>query len=198
MNPRWRFTIYEVLTPMSRIGRKPIPVPSDVTVELKDGVVQVKGPKGDLSFKRPPEIIVEHDKDAKELRVSRKSDARHERALHGMTRAMINNMVVGVREPFVKKLEIQGVGYNAALVGQSLRLQVGFANAILVPIPKGVTCQVVDPTHVTVSSPDRHAVGQFAADVRKVRPPEPYKGKGVRYEGEQVRRKAGKSAAGGK
>jgi large subunit ribosomal protein L6 len=183
---------------MSRIGKKPIPVPNGVSVEQQDGVVKVKGPKGELTFNRPAGITVEFDSAAKEIRVGRPNDQRQFRALHGMTRAMLNNMVAGVQKPFEKKLEIQGVGYNAQLSGTNLRLQVGFANTITLQVPKGVTCTVADPTHITVSSPDRHAVGQFAADIRRVRPPEPYKGKGIRYEGEAVRRKAGKAAAGGK
>jgi len=183
---------------MSRIGKQPIPVPNGVTVELNGPAVKVKGPKGELSFQRPAAIGIEYDAASKELRVSRPDDARKSRALHGLTRALVNNMVQGVQKPFEKKLEIQGVGYNAQLIGTNLRLQVGFANSILVPVPKGVTVTVTDPTHITVSGADKHAVGQFAADVRKVRPPEPYKGKGIRYEGEQVRRKAGKAAGAGK
>ena len=183
---------------MSRIGKKPVAVPNGVSVEIKDDVVKVKGPKGELTFNRPASIAVEYDEAAKELRFSRPNDQRQNRALHGMTRAMLNNMVAGVQKPFEKKLEIQGVGYNAALAGTSVKLQVGFANTIMLPVPKGVTVQIPDPTHITVSSPDRHAVGQFAADIRRVRPPEPYKGKGIRYEGEVVRRKAGKAGAGGK
>ncbi len=183
---------------MSRIGKKPVVVPDSVTVEIDGSAINVKGPKGELSFVRPVGISVEFDKDAKEIRVSRPDDQRESRALHGMTRSMINNMVNGVQTPFEKKLEIQGVGYNANLQGTNLRLQVGFANTIVLDVPKGVTCTLPDATHITVSGPDRHAVGQFAADIRRVRPPEPYKGKGIRYEGEQVRRKAGKAAAGGK
>jgi large subunit ribosomal protein L6 len=183
---------------MSRIGKKPVTIPDGVAIDVTGSAVKVKGPKGELTFSRPPGITIEYDKGAKEIRVARPNDQRQNRALHGMTRAMINNMVSGVQKPFEKKLEIQGVGYNAALAGTNLRLQVGFANTIILPVPKGVTCTVTDPTHITVSGPDRHAVGQFAADIRRVRPPEPYKGKGIRYEGEQVRRKAGKAAAGGK
>jgi large subunit ribosomal protein L6 len=183
---------------MSRIGKKPVPVPAGVTVEIQDDAVKVKGPKGELTFNRPPGITIDFDKESSEIRVGRPNDQRQNRALHGMTRAMLNNMVNGVQKPFEKKLEIQGVGYNAALAGTNVRLQVGFANTILVPVPKGVTVQIPDPTHITVTSPDRHAVGQFAANIRRVRPPEPYKGKGIRYEGEAVRRKAGKAAAGGK
>jgi large subunit ribosomal protein L6 len=180
---------------MSRIGKKPVPVPDAVAVTLEGDVVKVKGPKGELTFTRPAGIVVEFDKNAKEVRVNRPDDSRQSRALHGMTRAMINNMVNGVQKPFEKKLEIQGVGYNAALAGPNLKLQVGYANTILLPVPKSVTCTLADPTHITVSGADRHAVGQFAADIRRVRPPEPYKGKGIRYEGEAVRRKAGKAAA---
>ncbi|MGC1276143.1 MAG: 50S ribosomal protein L6 [Planctomycetaceae bacterium] len=183
---------------MSRIGKQPVTVPDGVTVDVSGSTVKVKGPKGELSFGRPAGITVEYDQDAKEVRVARPDDQRQNRALHGMMRAMINNMVNGVQKPFEKKLEIQGVGYNANLQGTNLRLQVGFANTIVLPVPTGVTCILADPTHITVSGPDRHAVGQFAADIRRVRPPEPYKGKGIRYEGEQVRRKAGKAAAGGK
>src|SRR5690606_2900400 len=171
---------------MSRIGKKPVPVPSGVAVELNGDAVKVKGPKGELVFNRPAGITVEFDKDAHEIRVSRPNDQRQYRALHGMTRAMINNIVQGVQTPLEKELEIHGVGYNAQLSGSTLRLQVGFANTISLTVPKGVTCTVPDPTHITVSGPDRHAVGQFAADIRRVRPPEPYKGKGIRYEGEQV------------
>lgn len=183
---------------MSRIGKKPVSVPDGVTVDINGSTVKVKGAKGELSFDSPAGITVEYDKDAREVRVARPDDQRQNRALHGMTRAMINNMVSGVQSPFEKKLEIQGVGYNANLQGTNLRLQVGFANTIILTVPSGVTCTVPDQTHITVSGPDRHAVGQFAADIRRVRPPEPYKGKGIRYEGEQVRRKAGKAAAGGK
>jgi len=183
---------------MSRIGKKPVPVPAGVTVDIQDDVVKVKGPKGELTFNRPPGITIDLDKATSEIRVGRPNDQRQNRALHGMTRAMLNNMVAGVQKPFEKKLEIQGVGYNAQLSGTNVRLQVGFANTIMLPVPKGVTITIPDPTHITVTSPDRHAVGQFAANIRRVRPPEPYKGKGIRYEGEVVRRKAGKAAAGGK
>ena len=197
------FTItYHLLSitypPMSRIGKKPVVVPNGVSVDIQETVVKVKGPKGELTFNRPPGISIEFDQASKEIRVNRPNDQRQNRALHGMTRAMLNNMVAGVQKPFEKKLEIQGVGYNAQLAGTNIRLQVGFANTIMLAVPKGVTVTVPDPTHITISSSDRHAVGQFAANIRRVRPPEPYKGKGIRYEGEVVRRKAGKAAAGGK
>ncbi len=180
---------------MSRVGKKPIPVPNGVNVEVQGSQIQVKGPQGDLSFSYPPSISVRFDGDAKEIQVTRPDDSRQNRAMHGMVRAMVNNMVNGVQKPFEKKLEIQGVGYNAQLAGQNLRLQVGFANTIVLEIPQGVTCTLASPTAITVSGSDRQAVGQFAANIRRVRPPEPYKGKGIRYEGEVVRRKAGKSAA---
>ena len=172
-----------------------MPVPDGVSVELQGKHVKVKGAQGELTFTRPQSIVVEYDQDAKELRVSRPNDARQSRAMHGMVRAMINNMVNGVQKPFEKKLEIQGVGYNAQLAGKILKLQVGFANTITLEVPEGVTCTLGSPTQITVSGSDRQAVGQFAANIRRVRPPEPYKGKGIRYEGETVRRKAGKAAS---
>ena len=181
---------------MSRVGKKPVPVPDGVSVDFQGRIVKVTGPQGELTFQRPPSISVEYDKDAKELRVSRPNDSRQNRAMHGMVRAMVNNMVNGVQKPFEKKLEIQGVGYNAQLAGKSLKLQVGFANTIALDVPDGVTCTLSSPTQIAVSGSDRQAVGQFAANIRRVRPPEPYKGKGIRYEGETVRRKAGKAAAG--
>lgn len=181
---------------MSRVGNKPVSVPDGVTIAMTDNSIQVKGAQGDLSFRYPSSISIEHDTQAKELHVRRPDDARQNRAMHGMVRAIVNNMVAGVQTPFVKKLEIQGVGYNAQLEGKTLKLQVGFANTIRLEVPSGVTCTLANPTQITVSGPDRQAVGQFAANIRRVRPPEPYKGKGIRYEGELVRRKAGKAAAG--
>jgi len=181
---------------MSRIGKKPVAVPDAVTVSVDNGVVSVKGPKGELTFEHHPNMKIEIDGDSKSVVVSRPNDLRANRALHGLTRALINNMVQGVQTPFEKKLEIQGVGYNAQLSGQKLRLQVGFANTVELEVPQGVTCELSDPTHITISSPDKHACGQFAANIRAVRPPEPYKGKGIRYLGENVRRKAGKTAGG--
>ena len=182
---------------MSRIGKKPISIVSGVDVAIQDGTIAVKGKHGELSFTWHPNMTVEFDGDAKEVRVTRPNDQRQNRALHGLTRSLINNMVQGVSEPFEKRLEIVGVGYNATIQGQVLRLQVGYANTVELPIPDVVSCETPDPTHVVLKSVDKHAVGQFAANIRAVRPPEPYKGKGIRYQDEYVRRKAGKAFASG-
>jgi large subunit ribosomal protein L6 len=179
---------------MSRIGRKPVAVPANVKVSIADSTIQVEGPKGKLSFSYRPELGVRFDEAAKQLLVTRPDDERQNRALHGLTRSLIANMVQGVTEGYTKKLEIVGVGYQAQLKkANTVALQVGYANQVVLEAPAGVTVVVPDPTHITVSGPDKQAVGQFAAEVRKVRPPEPYKGKGIRYEGEVVRRKAGKA-----
>lgn len=178
---------------MSRIGRQPIPIPDKVEVSVNSGTVSVKGPNGDLNFTVHSAMSVEVDSDAKEVRVVRPDDSRQNRSLHGLTRSLINNMVTGVGTPFEKKLEIVGVGYNAKLNNNVLALQVGYANTVELPVPAGVICEVPDATHITVRSADKQAVGEFAAVIRKVRPPEPYKGKGIRYAGEHVRRKAGKA-----
>ncbi|HEY2157294.1 MAG TPA: 50S ribosomal protein L6 [Isosphaeraceae bacterium] len=179
---------------MSRIGRKPVPVPAGVKVAVNDGTVSVEGPKGKLSFAHRPEIGVKYDDAGKQILVTRGDDERLSRALHGLTRSLVNNMVVGVTAGYTKRLEIVGVGYQAQLKkANTVALQVGFANQITMEAPAGVTVTVPDPTHVVVTGADKQAVGQFAAEVRKVRPPEPYKGKGIRYEGEAVRRKAGKA-----
>ncbi|QDV21177.1 50S ribosomal protein L6 [Gimesia panareensis] len=180
---------------MSRIGKKPVPVPAGVEVKVDGGSITVKGKQGELSFTYHPAMAVEFDSEAKEVNVTRPDDERQNRALHGLTRALIANMVQGVETPFVKKLEIQGVGYQASLNGQKLSLQVGFANTIVLDVPQGVNCELPNATNIVVSGPDKHMVGQFAANIRSVRPPEPYKGKGIRYEGEYVRRKAGKAFA---
>lgn len=178
---------------MSRIGKKPVVVPAGVTVQVADGKVSVKGKHGELSMVWHPRISVTFDAAAKELRVERPDDVRESRALHGLTRALLNNMVQGVNTPWEKKLEIVGVGYQASLSGKTLTLQVGFANAIKLPVPAGVTVEVPDNTHINLKGADRQAVGQFAAEIRHVRPPEPYKGKGIKYSTERVRRKAGKA-----
>lgn len=180
---------------MSRIGNKPIPVPGGVEVKIDNPSISVKGKHGELSLNFHPAMNVELDSETNAIKVSRPNDDRQNRALHGLTRALIANMVQGVETPFVKKLEIQGVGYQATLNGQKLSLQVGFANTIVLEVPKGVTCELPNSTNIVVTSVDKHAVGQFAANIRSVRPPEPYKGKGIRYEGEYVRRKAGKAFA---
>lgn len=182
---------------MSRIGKKPVPVPDGVEVTVAGRKVSVKGKEGELSLNCHPNMTVSHDAEARTVTVTRPNDQRHNRALHGLTRSLIDNMVTGVVTPFEKRLEIQGVGYNASLSGTVLNLQVGFANTVKLPVPEGVTCEVPDATHIIVKSPDKQKAGQFAAEIRAVRPPEPYKGKGIRYQDEQVRRKAGKAFAGG-
>ena len=178
---------------MSRIGKKPVPVAAGVDITTQAGVLKVKGPKGELTLRWHPAMSVKWDGAARMINVERPDDARQNRALHGLTRAMIANMVEGVQKPYEKRLEIQGVGYQASLKGKKIALTVGFANVIELPIPAGVTCTVPQPTQVVVTGIDKQAVGQFAANIRRVRPPEPYKGKGIRYVGEQVRRKAGKA-----
>lgn len=176
---------------MSRIGKKPVSVPAGVMVEVAGSRVSVKGPSGELGMSVHPamQVVVE----GPSIQVNRPDDKRSHRALHGLTRSLIQNMVTGVVKPFEKKLEIQGVGYNASLSGNKITLQVGFANKIVLEVPAGVQCEVPDATHVIVRSADKQACGQFAAEIRAVRPPEPYKGKGIRYQDEFVRRKAGKA-----
>jgi large subunit ribosomal protein L6 len=178
---------------MSRIGKSPIPVPSGVDVTVADRNVTVKGPKGTLARRLPPDISVRQDGD--ELVVERPDDEREHRALHGLTRSLVNNMVLGVTDGFSKDLEIVGVGYRAIAQGPSrLELALGFSHPVVVEAPEGVTFEVPAPTRITVRGIDKEIVGQVAANIRKVRKPEPYKGKGVRYAGEVVRRKAGKAA----
>jgi large subunit ribosomal protein L6 len=168
-------------------------VPSGVDVNLGDGRISVKGPKGTLERQLPPDISVRRDGD--QLLVERPDDERHHRALHGLTRSLVNNMVVGVTDGFQKDLEIVGVGYRATAQGPNrLELALGFSHPVVVNAPEGVTFEVPAPTRITVRGADKEAVGQVAADIRKLRKPEPYKGKGVRYAGEVVRRKAGKAA----
>jgi large subunit ribosomal protein L6 len=179
---------------MSRIGRKPVPVPAAVKVGVSENTIQVEGPKGNLSFPFRPEMKVRFDEGSREVLVERRDDERLSRALHGLTRSLIANMVQGVTEGFTKKLEIQGVGFQAQIKKPNqITLQVGYANQVVLDAPEGVTVTVTDPTHITVTGPDKQKVGQFAAEIREVRPPEPYKGKGIRYEGEVVRRKSGKA-----
>lgn len=179
---------------MSRIGRKPVVVPANVKVAVADSTINVEGPKGKLTYAHRPEVSVTFDEGKKELLVARKDDERLSRALHGLTRSLVANMVEGVANGYTKKLEIVGVGYQAQLKkANTIVLQVGYANQVVLEAPAGVTVTVPDATHVTVTGADKQAVGQFAAEIRRVRPPEPYKGKGIRYEGEAVRRKAGKA-----
>jgi large subunit ribosomal protein L6 len=179
---------------MSRIGRKPVEIPAGVKVSLEGNTVNVEGPKGKLSFTHRDEVKVEVTDDGKTVNISRDSDLGLARALHGLTRALINNMVLGVKTGYEKKLEIQGVGYQASVKEKVLTLRVGFANELKLPIPDGLTVVCPDNTHVNVSGCDKQSVGQFAAYVRSLRKPEPYKGKGVRYVGEVVKIKQGKSA----
>jgi large subunit ribosomal protein L6 len=177
---------------MSRIGRQPIEIPEGVDVQLAPGHVTVKGPKGELDQDLSAEMKVEMS-DAT-LTVERPTDRGEHRALHGLTRSLIANMVLGVTEGYEKRLEIQGVGYRAQLRGNDLELSLGFSHPISVEAPEGIEFEVPQPTEIVVRGIDKQQVGQIAADIRKRRPPEPYKGKGVRYAGEQVTRKVGKRA----
>ncbi len=178
---------------MSRIGRSPIPVPAGVTVEVTDGHVRVTGPKGTLERDLPRDITVRQDGD--QLLVERPDDERHHRALHGLTRSLVNNMVVGVTDGFTRDLEIVGVGYRATATGPNrLDLALGFSHPVSVDAPEGISFETPAPTRITVRGIDKEVVGQVAANIRSIRKPEPYKGKGVRYAGEVVRRKAGKAA----
>jgi large subunit ribosomal protein L6 len=180
---------------MSRIGKKPVPI-GNAKVNVADGLVKFEGPKGKLELRVPGAIKVVLDAAKKELVVTRPDDERQSKALHGLTRALLANYVEGVVNGYKKSLEVQGVGYKAELKGKSLVMSVGYANTISVPVPTGVTVQVDAGTKIHVSGPDKQLVGQFASDVRRVRKPEPYKGKGVRYEGEVVKIKPGKAFAG--
>jgi large subunit ribosomal protein L6 len=182
---------------VSRIGKQPVAVPATVKVEVKDGTVRVEGPKGKLEASFRKEITIQHDAGQKVINVTRNDDERQSRALHGLTRSLINNMVQGVTNGFEKRLKIEGIGYQARKDKNKVVLTVGYANAIELTPPDGVTCDVPDPTTVVVKGADKQKVGQFAAEVRAARKPEPYKGKGVRYENEVVRRKEGKSFASG-
>jgi large subunit ribosomal protein L6 len=177
---------------MSRIGRQPIPVPANVNIAIDPGRVMVNGPLGELTQQVPVRMTVERRDD--ELVVTRPTDRGEDRALHGLTRSLIANMVEGVTKGFEKKLEIQGVGYRAALKGTDLELSVGYSHAVTIKPRTGITFEVPVPTQIVVKGTDKQQVGQTAAEIRKVRPPEPYKGKGIRYEGEYVRRKVGKRA----
>jgi large subunit ribosomal protein L6 len=178
---------------MSRIGRSPIPVPSNVTVTLNGGSVSVKGPQGSLERQLPAPISITQE--GEELIVTRPDDERQNRALHGLSRSLVNNMVIGVTDGFSKELEIVGVGYRANAKGPSnLELALGYSHPVFVDAPDGITFEVPIPTRIIVKGIDKEKVGQVAANIRKLRKPEPYKGKGVRYAGERVLRKAGKAA----
>ena len=178
---------------MSRIGKAPITVPSGVEVQIQGRQVAVKGPKGELDIEVPVDITVRQD--GEEILVERSDDERRNRALHGLTRSLVNNMVLGVSEGVSKDLQLVGVGYRAAAKGSNaLELQLGFSHPVNVEAPAGITFDVPEPTRIIVSGIDKQVVGQVAADIRSYRKPEPYKGKGVRYLGEHVARKAGKAA----
>jgi large subunit ribosomal protein L6 len=177
---------------MSRIGKKPIEVPAGVMVSLDPGRVTVSGPKGELRQVVPQRITIEQEDGS--IVVTRPSERGEDRALHGLTRTLIANMVEGVTNGFQKRLEIQGVGYRATLQGTNLELQVGYSHPVRITPRQGIEFEVPTPTQVVVKGIDKQVVGQTAAEIRKVRPPEPYKGKGIRYEGEFVRRKVGKRA----
>jgi large subunit ribosomal protein L6 len=181
---------------MSRIGKQPVAIPAGVKVNVAGSTVKVEGPKGKLEFVHHPMMTVKVDGSV--LTVARPGDDRESRALHGLTRALINNMVVGVTKGYEKRLKVEGVGYQAVAKGKGVELMVGFANKPNFQPPEGITCQVPDPTTIVISGADKQKVGQFAAEIRAAKKPEPYKGKGVRYDNEVVRRKEGKSFAAGK
>lgn len=178
---------------MSRVGKKPIPVAEGITVGLKDQHVTIKGPKGELAATVHPDISVELA--GKELIVKRPSEGKQHRALHGLWRSLLAGMVVGVHQGYVRKLELVGVGYKAETKGKVLQLNVGFSHPILFVPPEGITIKTPTPTSIVITGIDKQLVGQVTAKIRSFRLPEPYKGKGIRYEGEVVRKKAGKAAA---
>ena len=178
---------------MSRVGKQPIPIPTGVEVAIEGSRVKVKGPKGELEHQAPPTIAVARDGD--DIVVTRPDDERENRALHGLTRSLLANMVAGVSEGFTRDLEIVGVGYRCTAQGPNkLELQLGFSHPVRFEAPEGITFEVPQPTRITVRGCDKQLVGQVAANIRKIRKPEPYKGKGIRYSDERVLRKAGKSA----
>ena len=176
---------------MSRIGKKPVPIIAGVKCSVSGGVFACEGPKGKLSYTLRPEVTVSVE--ANEVKVAAEDD-RHSRAFHGLTRALINNMIIGVHEGYEKKLELQGVGYVCNVSGKTLSMRVGLANELKKEIPAGLDVTCPDQTHIDVKGCDKQQVGQFAAEVRALRKPEPYKGKGIRYLGEQIKIKAGKAA----
>jgi large subunit ribosomal protein L6 len=177
---------------MSRIGKQPIELPTSVNVSLSPGRVMVNGPLGELTQDIPARMQIDQTEGV--ITVTRPTERGDDRALHGLTRTLIANMVEGVTKGFEKRLELQGVGYRAALQGSDLRLDVGYSHPVVIKAPQGITFEVPVPTQIVVKGVAKQQVGQIAAEIRKVRPPEPYKGKGIRYEGEYVRRKVGKRA----
>jgi large subunit ribosomal protein L6 len=176
---------------MSRIGKQPITIPAKVKVEVKGQQVSIEGPKGKLNWELPRRTSVKVDKD--KVLISRQGDDAQAKALHGLSRALVNNMVRGVSEGFVKKLEIQGVGFKAAVQGKNVNLNLGYSHPVVYPIPDQIKVTVEENTKLTIEGPDRQTVGQVAAEIRSFYPPEPYKGKGVRYSDERVVRKEGKT-----
>ncbi len=180
---------------MSRIGKKPVPVADGAKVSLSGRMIEVEGPKGKLAYEHRPEVTVSINEADKLVLVSRANDERTSREVHGLTRALIANMIEGVTKGYEKKLEVIGVGYLAAIAGDTLQMRVGYANELHKQIPPDLSVTCPDQTHVVVQGCDKQKVGQFAAEVRALRKPEPYKGKGVRYQGEQIKIKPGKAAA---
>jgi large subunit ribosomal protein L6 len=180
---------------MSRIGKQPIAIPAGVKVQLDGGKIRVEGPKGKLELLPHPNMKVESD--GKDVKVTRPDDERLNRALHGLTRSLINNMVVGVTKGYEKRLKVEGIGYQAKIDKKAVVLMVGYANQIIKMPPEGVTVECPDVNTIVIKGADKQKVGQFAAEVRAARKPEPYKGKGIMYEGEKIRRKEGKSFASG-
>ena len=178
---------------MSRIGKKPVSIPQGIKVDIKDRVLTVKGPKGELSINIHPDIDVKIENE--EITVTRKSDEKRVRALHGLHRALINNLVIGVKDGFTKKLEIVGVGYRAEMKGNKLQLSLGYSHPILFVPPADIKVEAPTPNNIVVSGINKELVGMVAAKIRSFRPPEPYKGKGIKYEGEIIRRKAGKAVS---
>lgn len=182
---------------MSRIGKQPVVIPPGVKIRVADGKVNVEGPKGKLELAYHPQMRVEYDEAGKVIRVTRPDDERSNRALHGLTRSLIANMVEGVTKGYEKRLAIEGIGYQARMDKKTIVLTVGYANSIELTPPEGVAVELTDPTNIVVRGADKQKVGQFAAEIRQARPPEPYKGKGIRYTNEYVRRKEGKSFTSG-
>jgi len=178
---------------MSRIGKTPVPLPSGVTVKVAGDSFEVHGPKGSLRFPLFPEVAIRVEDGVAYVERTGAGGERQARAYHGLVRAHLANMVQGVSEGFTKVLEIVGTGWNAKVQGNAVELQIGFCHPVVCTAPEGVTVTVPTPNQIVISGPDKQKVGQFAANVRRVRPPEPYKGKGIRYQGEEVRRKVGKS-----
>lgn len=178
---------------MSRIGKMPIPVPAGVDVAIDGHEVTVKGAKGELKSTFSP--IIEIKQEGDQILVARPDDSRQAKSLHGLTRTLINNMIIGVSQGYSKRLELAGVGYRAALKGTNLEMQLGYSHPVIVEPREGIVFEVPDPTHIIINGVDKQAVGQTAAEVRAWRPPEPYKGKGIHYEGEHIRRKLGKAAS---